>query len=76
MAVYAGKFNLSRKLSQYKYTLLKVLKVCVCACMHACVSGCYLGGQEMEIIETGCSILSVGSSRCEHPHLLVNVLEN
>lgn len=37
------------------------------------LSRCYLGGQE--IIETGCSILSAGSSRCEHPHLLVNVLE-
>lgn len=61
-------------MSQYKYTLLKKSVKVVSLSLSLSLRRCYLGGQE--IIETGCSILSAGSSRCEHPHLLVNALEN
>lgn len=56
-------------------TKVHIVKKCCCASLSPTppLSCCYLGGQE--IIETACSILSAGSSRCEHPHLLVNGLE-
>lgn len=56
-----------------KYPLLKKSCFSLSLSLLLALRLAVLGGRE--IIETGCSILSADSSRCEHPDLLVNGLE-